>query len=83
VPFRSDSFEKIAQRDSGLSAVRAAKIVTAQHNDYTGPEKCLIQGWESPIKLLNGVFILSWPFPPRASMPHFSRGPIIHDRTHL
>jgi hypothetical protein len=27
------------------SAAPPGKIVTAQHYDYTGPEKCNIQGW--------------------------------------
>jgi hypothetical protein len=55
---------------TGVSAAHAAKIVTPQHNDYTGRGKGNIEGWESPIKILKGVSILSRPFPPRASMPH-------------
>ena len=37
----------------GTSASRPAKIVTAQHYDYTGPENH--PGAESPIKFLKGV----------------------------
>jgi hypothetical protein len=37
VPFRSDAFERGGRQDRVLVA-RPAKIVTAQHNDYTGPE---------------------------------------------
>jgi hypothetical protein len=37
VPFRSDAFDKIVPQDSAPAA-RRPKIVTLQHNDYTGPE---------------------------------------------
>ena len=38
---------------------RPAKIVTAQHNDYTGREKSNNQGLESPVKFPKKVSILS------------------------
>src|SRR5712664_1228000 len=64
------------------AAARSAKIVTAQHNDYTGQEPN-IQRQESPVKFLKGDSILYQPLPPRASMSHISRGPDIHDRSYL
>jgi hypothetical protein len=54
----------------GASAARPAKIVTAQHNDYTGQDNVTFQASESPVKFLKAVFILSQPLPPRTSMSH-------------
>src|ERR1700688_2331955 len=68
---------------NGVSAVQAGKIVTAQHNDYTGCGKYNMRDGESPINSLKVTSLLARSFPPRASMPHLSRGPIHHDRTHL
>src|SRR5258708_22292439 len=53
IDFHGCRFEVMLSRRSsgrrGVSAPRPAKIVTAQHNDYTGPEKCNNRGLESPI----------------------------------
>jgi len=37
VPFRTDAFDKIVSQDLAPAPGRP-KIVTVQHNDYTGPE---------------------------------------------
>jgi hypothetical protein len=64
----------------GASIARTDKIVTAQHNDYTGFRKSGVEGLESPIKLLKSGSILS-----RQPSPRFAHqgDPIFHDRPHF
>ena len=35
-----------------------AEIVTARHNDYTGPEKCSIRDQNHRFKFLEGLYII-------------------------
>jgi hypothetical protein len=61
MPARGDAFGRVARAPL---ARPGWQIVTAQHNDYTHPEKAMTSGQESPIKSLKGVSILSRRFPP-------------------